>query len=242
MINGLTHYWEDQGEGEPVLLLHGAAGSSTNFANHVAELSKTHRAIAVDLRSMGRSDHVAEMPPSAWVDDAVALLAHLGIGRAHVYGMSLGARIGLRLAIDRPDLVRSLMLEMPIIAMEGVVNQALNTNIGRDDLSPAEQRLRQQQHGDDWRSVMANYITIRNQPELQAHYSLREASKTVATPTLIFRADDRETVHPLGHCFELHQNIAGSWLWIRPNTLGAISRAAPQEAFAMMRALMATAP
>ena len=88
---------------------------------------------------------------------------------------------------------------------------------------------------------MMNYMAIRNRPELQDHYSLRETSKTVRVPTLILRSDEREVVHPLGHCFELHQNIPGSWLWIRPNTAGSVLKAAPAEGFGLMRQLMATA-
>lgn len=243
LINGHKHYWEDRGAGDPILMFHGAAGSGLSLAGLGTELAKTHRTLAVDMRSMGRSAHVAEIPPSAWVDDAVALLAHLGIARAHIFGVSLGARVALRLVADHPQLVRSLILEQPIIAMEGDTNQALNNNIGSfDNFSEAEQKQRQAIHGDDWRTVMANYFAIRNRPELQAHYSLREQSKAVAVPTLILRGDEREPVHPLAHCFELHQNIAGSWLWIRPNSKSNLSRTVPDEAFEKIRALLASAP
>lgn len=241
-LNGFTHYWEDHGTGEPLLMFHGAAQSSVSLAPHVPELAKTHRLIVPDMRGMGRSAHVAEMPPSAWIEDAVALLDHLALERVHVHGISLGARVALRLAADHPGRVRSLMLELPIIAMEGATNQALNTNLGAfDNLPAAEQEMRLQLHGPEWKSVMANYMNIRNRQELQDHLSLRELSRTVRAPTLIFRGDEREVVHPLGHCFELHQNIPDSWLWIRPNTLGGVMNAAPQETFARMRELMARA-
>lgn len=241
-VNGFAHHWEDQGAGEPLLMLHGATQSSVNLAPLIAGLSTTHRVIAPDLRSMGRSAHVAELPPSAWVDDVIALLGLLGIARAHVYGISLGSRVALRLAADRPDLVSSLMLEKPIVAMEGATDQALNTSLGSfDALPPAEQALREAQHGPDWKTVMSNYMAIRNRRELQDHYNLREAARHIAVPTLIFRGDARETVHPLAHCFELHGSIAGSWLWIRPDTEGNVSAAVPEETRDRMRALMASA-
>lgn len=241
-FNGHSHYWEDQGSGDPIILFHGATQSSVTLKPYIAELSKTNRVIVPDLRSMGQSAHVSEMPPSAWIDDALALLDHLGIDRLHVYGISLGARIALRLAGEHAARVRSLTLEMPIIAMEGDTNAALNTNIGSfDNLPEAEQATRHAQHGPNWKTVLANYMGIRNRPELQAHYSLREMSKTVTAPTLILRADEREVVHPLGHCFELHQNIPGSWLWIRPDTTGSLLTAAPNEACALIRKRMATA-
>lgn len=241
-INGADHHWVDEGSGEPVLLLHGAAQSGASLATHVRALAETHRAIAPDLRGMGGSEHVASLSPSAWIDDARALLDHLGIARAHIYGVSLGARIALRLAIDHPERVRSLMLERPIIAMRADTNAQLNANIGgAENFSPQEIAAREAQHGADWRTVMANYVAIRNQPDLQAHLDLRELSKTVTTPTLILRGDEREVVHPIEHCLELHQNIAGSWLWIRPNTKGALAAAAPEAFFDLLRTHMARA-
>lgn len=241
-INGAVHHWVEDGQGAPILLLHGAAQTSASLALHVRALSVTHRVIAPDLRGMGKSAHVAAMAPSAWIDDAVALLGHLKIERAHVYGVSLGARIALRLAIDHPDRVKSLMLERPIIAMRGDTNAQLNANInGAVQLTPQEEAAREAQHGEDWRTVLANYSAIRNQPELQAHLDLRELSKTVAIPTLILRGDEREVVHPIEHCLELYQNIKGSTLWIRPNTKGALAAAAPEHFFDMLRAHMASA-
>jgi pimeloyl-ACP methyl ester carboxylesterase len=242
VINGADHHWLEAGEGEPVLLLHGAAQTGATLAAHVRGLSQTHRAIAPDLRGMGKSAHVAAMAPSAWIDDARALLQRLGIERAHIYGVSLGARIALRLAIDHPRMVRSLMLERPIIAMRADTNAALNANIGgAERLTPADEAAREALHGADWRTVLANYVAIRNQPDLQAHLDLRELSKAVTIPTLIMRGDEREVVHPIEHCLELHQNIAGSWLWIRPNTKGGLVAAAPEAFFARLRARMETA-
>jgi pimeloyl-ACP methyl ester carboxylesterase len=241
-INGAAHHWIDEGAGEPVLLLHGAAQTNASLAPQIAGLAQTHRVIAPDLRSMGKSEHVSTLAPSAWIDDAVALLAHLGLERTHIYGVSLGARIALRLAIDHPQLVRSLMLERPIIAMRADTNAQLNSNInGAAKLTPQDEAAREAQHGADWRTVLANYSAIRNQPALQAHLDLRELSKTVTTPTLILRGDEREVVHPVEHCLELYQNIQGSWLWLRPNTKGSLAIAAPEEFFAAVRAHMAAA-
>jgi len=241
-LNGFTHHWTDEGQGEPLIMFHGASQSGVVLAPFARELARTHRVIVPDLRGMGRSAHVTELPPSAWIDDANALIDHLGLNRLHVFGVSLGARVALRLAIDRPERVLSLMLDLPIIAMEGATNSALNVSLGSfDNLPAADQAMREAQHGPEWKQVMTNYMTIRNQPALQDHLNLRELSKRVRVPTLIFRGDEREVVHPLSHCFELHQNIADSWLWIRPNTLGSPMKAAPEETFAHMRARMASA-
>lgn len=241
-INGLSHHWEDQGDGEPLVMLHGATSSSLVFRPHVQALSGAYRVITPDLRGMGRSAHVEALPPSAWIDDLIGLLDHLGIASAHVYGVSLGARIALRAAVDHPGRVRSLILEQPLIAIEEGANSALNTNIGGfDALPPEQQRAREAHHGADWRDVLRNFFAIRNKPELQAHLDLRELCKEVVQPTLIVRGDQIEPVHPLSHAFELRARMPNAALWIRPETPSNVLNAAPDEAYAAFRRLTARA-
>ncbi|MGE3302078.1 MAG: alpha/beta fold hydrolase [Hyphomonadaceae bacterium] len=240
-LNGHKHHWEEFGQGDPLIMFHGAAGSSVTLLPYAKELAATHRVIVPDLRGMGQSAHVDQItPPSGWTDDAVALLDHLGIAKAHVFGVSLGARIALRVAIDHPQRVRTLIMELPIIAIDAAGSASLNARIGSfDDLPLADQQAREAQHGPEWRTVLANYMAIRNRQDLQDHLDLRAPSKKVAAPTLIIRGDEREVVHPMSHSMQLYDNIAGSWLWVRSNTNGSVMRAAPQETYAQMRAIMA---
>lgn len=104
-------------EGEPVLLIHGFA--STHHVNWVAPgWVKTlgdagYRVVALDNRGHGRSQKSydpADYTPGLMAADAAALLDHLGIGRAHVFGYSMGARISAFLALARPEKVATLIL------------------------------------------------------------------------------------------------------------------------------------
>ena len=107
----------ESGGGEPVLLVHGFA--SSHHVNWVAPgWVKTlndagYRAIAFDHRGHGRSTKSydpADYTPSAMASDAAALLEHLDIGKAHVFGYSMGARISAFLALAHPDKVATLIL------------------------------------------------------------------------------------------------------------------------------------
>src|SRR5262245_6823068 len=117
-INGFKHHWEEAGSGEPLIMVHGAAGAGKTFAPQIEELSKSHRVIAVDLRGMGGSARVESIPASAWVDDLGGLVDHLGFSKVNLLGVSLGARISLRYAINNPDRVQSLVLDNPIVLNE----------------------------------------------------------------------------------------------------------------------------
>lgn len=107
----------DEGAGEPVLLIHGF--SSSHHVNWVApgwvkELSQAgYRVIALDNRGHGRSTKSydeADYQTLAMAGDGVALLDHLNIDRAHIFGYSMGARISAQLAISYPDRVGTLIL------------------------------------------------------------------------------------------------------------------------------------
>ncbi|KQZ13182.1 MULTISPECIES: alpha/beta fold hydrolase [unclassified Mesorhizobium] len=104
------------GSGDPVLLIHGFA--SSHYVNWVSPgWFKTLndagcRVIAIDNRGHGSSSKSYEAndyTPAKMASDAAALLDHLGIGRAHVMGYSMGARISAFLALANPDKVATLV-------------------------------------------------------------------------------------------------------------------------------------
>jgi len=105
------------GEGEPVLLIHGFASSylvnwiSPGWVKTLTEAG--YRVIALDNRGHGRSTksyNPAAYTPSEMATDAAALLDHLGIEKAHVFGYSMGARISAFLALEHPEKIATLIL------------------------------------------------------------------------------------------------------------------------------------
>ncbi len=107
----------DEGEGEPVVLVHGFASSKeVNWVNPgwVATLARAgRRAIAFDNRGHGASTKLydpALYHSEIMADDIRALLDHLGIGRADVMGYSMGARNTAFMAVNHGDRVRSVIL------------------------------------------------------------------------------------------------------------------------------------
>lgn len=103
---------EIEGEGPPVLLLHGFTGSGETLEELAAMLADRHRTLRIDLLGHGRSD--APCGPDSYamqacVQDLVAVLDALGIERTHVIGYSLGGRVALGLAALRPERVGSVI-------------------------------------------------------------------------------------------------------------------------------------
>jgi pimeloyl-ACP methyl ester carboxylesterase len=110
-VNGLHMYYEVQGEGSPLVLLHGGVQSiDLSFAGLIPQLVGRHRVIGVELQGHGRTADIDRKSTSAALaGDVVALLDHLGVDRAHVLGFSLGAAVALELAVAHPDRVRSVV-------------------------------------------------------------------------------------------------------------------------------------
>lgn len=106
-----------QGKGEPVLLIHGFASSlQVNWVGPgwIKTLTGAgYRAIAFDHRGHGSSSKSydeADYTPSKMAGDAAALLDHLDIEKAHVFGYSMGARVAAFLALEGPERVATLIL------------------------------------------------------------------------------------------------------------------------------------
>ncbi|NBD07926.1 alpha/beta fold hydrolase [Corallococcus silvisoli] len=107
--DGVTLHFEASGEGPPILLLHGLGSSGSDWEAVAPRLSAHHRVVVPDARGHGRSDKPAGAYGVAlFARDIAALCDGLGLSGVHVVGLSMGGMMGFQLAVDRPDLVRSL--------------------------------------------------------------------------------------------------------------------------------------
>ncbi|MEZ5810527.1 MAG: alpha/beta hydrolase [Rhizobiaceae bacterium] len=109
-INGMQMYYEVSGKGDPMIVLHGAYMNIPAMGEIVARLAKTHRVYALEFQGHGRTtdiDRPITYPNLA--GDVAAFMDAVGIEKADVFGYSMGAAAGLRLAIDFPDKVDQLI-------------------------------------------------------------------------------------------------------------------------------------
>jgi pimeloyl-ACP methyl ester carboxylesterase len=114
MVNGVALYYELDGSGEPLALVHGSWGDATNWRFVVAGLAEHFRVLVYDRRGHSRSER-PDTPGSIDEDgdDLAALLEALDLSPAHVVTSSWGGNIALRLATRRPDVFRSLSCHEP---------------------------------------------------------------------------------------------------------------------------------
>lgn len=163
-VNGLHMYYEVQGEGSPLVLLHGGVQSiDLSFAELIPELVGRHRVIGVELQGHGRTADIDRASsPAALASDVVALLDHLGIDRAHVLGFSLGAGVAWELAVSYPDRVRSVV---PIA--EPVRPDGMHEDLRDPSAHPTSTRLPTAQ---DYTDMEETYARLSPHPERFAEF------------------------------------------------------------------------
>ena len=110
-INGVGIQYDLSGAGPPILFLNGHGVSAAHWEHQRRALERRYRVITFDDRSAA-TDDVSEpvYPVPQMADDAVALLDHLGIERAHLVGPSTGSLVAQEIALRYADRVRSLTL------------------------------------------------------------------------------------------------------------------------------------
>lgn len=118
-INGVALEYEVTGSGEPVLLI-STGPIADSFLPFLSDTAFAGRFRLIAYRQRGQVDGVPSAEPASFAEhaaDGAALLAHLGVRRAHVAGHSSGGTIALQMAVDFPDVVHTLALLEPALMM-----------------------------------------------------------------------------------------------------------------------------
>jgi 3-oxoadipate enol-lactonase len=111
VLDDVELYYEERGQGAALLLIAGIPAVASDWAALAEPLSKSRRVITYDNRGSGRSSVPAgPYTTRQLAGDAVALLDHLDVARADVFGMSLGGMIAQEVALGWPERVNRLVL------------------------------------------------------------------------------------------------------------------------------------
>jgi pimeloyl-ACP methyl ester carboxylesterase len=133
-VNGLRMYYETHGSGEPLLVLPGAYMTVGLMGDLVPALAESRHVIAVEFQGHGHTADI-DRPFSyeQFADDIAALLGHLGIERADVYGYSLGGGVALQLGLRHGRLVRKLAIASASQSSDGLYPEVVG---GIENITP----------------------------------------------------------------------------------------------------------
>lgn len=174
-VNGLHMYYELYGSGSPLVLLHGGMLTiELNFASLIPALAVTRQVIGVELQGHGRTADIDRLiTPAALAGDVVALLDHLGIPSADVFGHSMGGAVAMELAIRHPDRVRSVVAASVSVRPDGL----------HEDLTdPAKQaNSTRMPTPDDFKDFREAYARLSPHPEHFDEFLASLSASTVDT-------------------------------------------------------------
>jgi 3-oxoadipate enol-lactonase len=111
MVNGVRIWYQETGEGDPVVQIHGAGFGHFNFATATPILSKSFRCIDFDMRGYGLSERPFQRyDMEVWADDVAGLMDHLGLRSAHIHGTSMGGMVAQQFAAKYPERTQRLII------------------------------------------------------------------------------------------------------------------------------------
>lgn len=255
-------YQDTGGSGPAVVFSHGLLMDHRMFDAQVAALRGTYRCIAYDHRGQGQS----QSPPMRWYDmetcyrDAVRLIETLGAAPCHFVGLSMGGFVGLRIALRRPELLRSLSLlessadpeppeNVPKYRMLNLVAKLLSIRLvaGRvmpilfgktflsDPARAADRALWRQRVMENGRDISPSVLGVIFRD------GLAEQLSSITTPTLIGVGDEDVATVP-EKSRRMHERISGSRLVTIPGAGHSSSVEQPDFVSRMLTSFFSDVP
>lgn len=217
-ISGRKVYYEEYGQGESILMLHGGPGSIANFSKVIPTLSKNYRVIAMDSPGQGHSERVKNVSYQVLAENASAFLDKLGIKKCYVVGWSDGACTTLLLAANRPDVVTKIFVSGGFSTIDGFTDKAktfwstITPEIVEQSWGGWHIRYQKQYPENDWKTLIQD---IRNMVN-EKNYITDEKLKSINSKVLLAFGDrDFYTMEHIDHLFK---TIPGAELMIVPGT------------------------
>lgn len=217
-IGELQMYYQIHGDGEPLLLLHGGITTiDTSFGQIIPALAESRQVIAVEQQAHGHTADIdRELTFENMAADTAALLKHLGISQADVFGYSDGGNVGLGLAIQHPQTVRKLVIAGTNYNLDGMNPEFLKmmANATPEDI-PGPMRESYEKvapRPGDWPVLVEKVRKLGT--EFQG-WSKEEIS-AISAPTLVVTGDS--DIVRLEHSLELFRLLSQGNLAVLPMT------------------------
>jgi pimeloyl-ACP methyl ester carboxylesterase len=232
-VNGLQLYYEIHGSGRPLVLLHGGLMTiDLNFGPLLEPLAAGRQVIAVELQGHGHTaDTDRPMTIEAMAGDVVALLDHLGIAEADLFGFSLGGLVAYAIAVGAPARIGKLI----------VASADAHRPPGRESAPLGEDRLPTPADFQAWRDA---YEAVAPDPAHFDQFAARTSAmvhefpawtdelRSLQAPTLLVFGD--RDFSPLADVLELFELLPDAQLAVLPGTTHVGLTRRPAELLALL--------
>lgn len=232
-VNGMQMYYEKSGQGEPLIVLHGAYMNIPSMGEIIPLLAKTHTVYALEFQGHGRTtdiDRPITYPNLA--DDVAAFMDKVGVQKADVFGYSMGSAAGLQLAIRHPGKVGKLAAASVAYDAKGWQPEFLamipQMNVDMFANLPFEAEYRKlAANPDGFRALAAKLIQLEKEP-----MAWEEDVKKLKSPVLVIAGD--ADVATLEHSVAMFRLLGGG-------AMGDMGKPLPASRLAVLPATSHTA-
>ena len=235
-LNGIKMYYEEEGEGDPLILIMGFGAEGKNWRAQVKNCKKHFRCITFDNRGVGKSSKPrGKYTTHMMAVDTISLMNSLGIFSAHICGLSMGGAIAQQIAIHYPKRVKKLVLASTWAKLDSyaqgafVICKTAKKRLSREDYfhflflwtfaAPYHNK-----HKKELSRMVKDSAQATNPQPVHAlmaqidacinHDAVRKLSR-ISVPTLIM-AGKEDIFTPVKFSEELKKGIKSSWLELFP--------------------------
>ena len=199
-VNDAKIYYEEYGQGEPLIFLHGNNGSIEDFYQQIPFFAKQYRVIAIDTRGQGKSTDLTNTPYTyeAFANDLLQVVQKLNLKKVNLIGWSDGGNTALIFNAQHPVLINKIVTIGAVLNPNGVSEELIENlkNLASNPSENTNSRLIQ---------------LMLNEPNI----TKAELSK-IQNPVLVIAGEKDEVKE--SHTKEIQQNISKGELLIIPNS------------------------
>ncbi len=227
-VGGQAVFYETEGDGDPLLLLHGGLADNSTWSAQFSGLSPHRRLVAPERQGQGHTpDRPGPITYEAMADQTAEIIVSLGLAPVDLLGWSDGGMVGFLLAADRPELVRTLTVTGSGFSSAGYVPGAMESLVA---LSPADEDMQMfaamyEQASPDgaehfpevWEKIRAMW----SEP-----FDWSDKLEQIDAPTLVIVGDDDYL--QVGHAEEFARRVPHGQLAVVPGTSHLVPMEKPE--------------
>jgi pimeloyl-ACP methyl ester carboxylesterase len=218
-LNDVEIYYETEGAGDPLLLLHGGGGCQENWIHAGRdEFAREYTLIKPDARGHGRSTNPRRtITHKQCALDTLTLLDHLGIKKCRAIGLSMGGNILLHMATLQPERIEAMVVVSSTMYFPEQARAIMRAVPAADKQPPQEWERMRRYHklGDE--QIVALWDWMRGMKDSYDDMVFTPPSLARITASTLIVYGDRDFLYPVEMAVEMYRAIPRSALWVIPN-------------------------
>jgi pimeloyl-ACP methyl ester carboxylesterase len=217
-LGDIEMYYETEGAGEPLLLLHGGTGCHDNWTHAGRDqFVREYALIMPDARGHGRTTNPGQkITHRQCALDTLALLDHLGINKCRAIGLSMGGNILLHMATLQPDRIEAMVVVSAAMYFPEQARAIMRRVPAARDQPPQEWETMRQRHKQGDQQIVALWEWARDLKDSYDDMNFTAPSLSRITAATLIVYGDRDPLYPVEMAVEMYRAIPRSALWVVP--------------------------